>query len=71
MDGDGQHNPLFLADVVRPVAEGRLDMCIGSRFITKMCIRDSPLGLPAVIFNERGPPLSNYPRSRRIQRDDI
>ena len=35
MDGDGQHNPLFLADVVRPVAEGRLDMCIGSRFITK------------------------------------
>ena len=31
----------------------------------------SPLGLPAVIFNERGPPLSNYPRSRRIQRDDI
>ena len=30
MDGDGQHNPLFLADVVRPVAEGRLDMCIGS-----------------------------------------
>ncbi|WP_417346983.1 glycosyltransferase family 2 protein [Gemmiger sp.] len=35
MDGDGQHNPLFLADGVRPVAEGRLDMCIGSRFITK------------------------------------
>ena len=31
----------------------------------------SPLGLPAVIFNERGPPLSSYPRSRRIQRDDI
>lgn len=35
MDGDGQHNPLFLADVVRPWPRGRLDMCIGSRFITK------------------------------------
>ena len=35
MDGDGQHDPAFLADVVRPVAEGQLDLCIGSRFITK------------------------------------
>ncbi|MFQ8831906.1 MAG: hypothetical protein ACLR7U_02785 [Ruthenibacterium lactatiformans] len=41
MDGDGQHNPLFLADVVRPVAEGR-DMCIGSRFITKEGFQTSP-----------------------------
>ena len=31
----------------------------------------SPLGLPAVIFNERGTPLSSYPRLRRVQRDDI
>ena len=35
MDGDGQHDPNYLADVVQPVADGRLDMCIGSRFITK------------------------------------
>lgn len=35
MDGDGQHNPAFLPDVVGPVARGELDMCIGSRFITK------------------------------------
>lgn len=35
MDGDGQHNPRFLAELIRPVAEGELDMCIGSRFITK------------------------------------
>ena len=34
MDGDGQHNPLYLPDVIAPVAKGTLDMCIGSRFIT-------------------------------------
>ena len=33
MDGDGQHDPAYLEAVIAPVAEGRLDMCIGSRFI--------------------------------------
>lgn len=35
MDGDGQHDPQYLAGIVEPVANGELDMCIGSRFITK------------------------------------
>lgn len=35
MDGDGQHNPKYLADVIAPVANGQLDMCIGSRFLEK------------------------------------
>ncbi len=35
MDGDGQHDPAYLNDVIQPVAEGNLDMCIGSRFIMK------------------------------------
>ena len=35
MDGDGQHDPAYLMDVVLPVANGELDMCIGSRFITR------------------------------------
>ncbi len=35
MDGDGQHDPAFLQELLRPVAEGRLDMAIGSRFIQK------------------------------------
>lgn len=34
MDGDGQHDPAYLDAVIAPVAAGRLDMCIGSRFIT-------------------------------------
>ncbi|MEG0091193.1 MAG: glycosyltransferase family 2 protein, partial [Oscillospiraceae bacterium] len=35
MDGDGQHDPRYLADIIKPVQEGILDMAIGSRFITK------------------------------------
>lgn len=35
LDGDGQHDPAYLADVLKPVLEGELDMCVGSRFITK------------------------------------
>ena len=34
MDGDGQHDPAYLADLIAPVASGKLDMAIGSRFIT-------------------------------------
>lgn len=35
MDGDGQHDPKYLPDILRPVIEGECDLCIGSRFITK------------------------------------
>ncbi len=35
MDGDGQHNPKYLNDVIGPVARGECDMCVGSRFITR------------------------------------
>ncbi len=35
LDSDGQHDPIYLPDVIAPVASGELDMCIGSRFITR------------------------------------
>ena len=35
MDGDGQHDPKYLAKVIAPVAYGTFDMAIGSRFIEK------------------------------------
>jgi len=35
MDGDGQHDAKYLADIVNPVLNGEADMCIGSRFIEK------------------------------------
>ena len=35
MDGDGQHDPKYLAALLEPVMNGEADMAIGSRFITK------------------------------------
>ncbi|MBQ7816814.1 MAG: glycosyltransferase family 2 protein, partial [Oscillospiraceae bacterium] len=35
MDGDGQHDPKYLAKVIAPVESGQFDMAIGSRFIKK------------------------------------
>lgn len=35
MDGDGQHDPKYLAKVIAPVENGEFDMAIGSRFIEK------------------------------------
>ncbi|WP_040213618.1 glycosyltransferase family 2 protein [Clostridium polynesiense] len=34
VDGDGQHNPIYIKDVIREVKSG-YNMCIGSRFINK------------------------------------
>ncbi len=33
IDGDGQHDPAYAAELIQPVLEGRLDLCIGSRFM--------------------------------------
>ncbi len=33
VDGDGQHDALYLNHVVGPVIDGHADMCIGSRFL--------------------------------------
>lgn len=33
LDGDGQHDPRYLAELVRPILEQKLDLCIGSRFL--------------------------------------
>ncbi len=33
-DGDGQHNPAYIPDVVEPIIKGEADIVIGSRFVT-------------------------------------
>lgn len=35
MDGDGQHDPKFLKDMIQIISEGRAEAVIGSRFIKK------------------------------------
>lgn len=39
MDGDGQHDPAYLMEIVQPVLDGECDMCIGSRFVKKRASR--------------------------------
>ena len=35
IDGDGQHDPEYIADLIAPIIAGEADMTIGSRFIKK------------------------------------
>lgn len=35
VDGDGQHNPSYIQDLVRPIKDGRADLVIGSRYLKK------------------------------------
>ncbi|MBN1587637.1 MAG: glycosyltransferase family 2 protein [Candidatus Omnitrophica bacterium] len=35
IDGDAQHDPLYLASILEPVLSGELDLCIGSRFLNQ------------------------------------
>lgn len=42
MDGDGQHNPKYIQDVVAPIEAGEADIVIGSRFINADGFQSSP-----------------------------
>ncbi len=35
IDGDGQHDPAYIEELIRPIIEGKTDIAIGSRFIKK------------------------------------
>jgi len=34
-DGDGQHDPKYIPDLLAPISEGRADLSLGSRFLGK------------------------------------
>ena len=34
VDGDGQHNPAYIQDLIQPIIDGEADMVIGSRYLT-------------------------------------
>ncbi len=35
LDGDGQHDPAYIEDLVKPLLEGEADYTVGSRFLTR------------------------------------
>jgi glycosyltransferase involved in cell wall biosynthesis len=52
LDADGQHDPAFLEAVVGPVRRGEVDVCIGSRYVSRSGYR-APLArrLGMVLFS--------------------
>ena len=44
LDGDGQHDPAWLPQLVRPVADGEADMVKGNRFYDVENVRHMPAG---------------------------
>lgn len=43
LDGDGQHDPQFIAQLIQPILDCEADVCIGSRFIEKQGFQSSAL----------------------------
>lgn len=71
MDSDGQHEPEVLAEIVRPVAHGRADMAIGSRYLVdqgrgntprnRYVVRTSTIAiLEKLVGNRYTDPFSGY-----------
>lgn len=50
MDGDGQHDPAFINDIVQPILDGKADMVIGSRFIDNEGFQSSSMRRFGITF---------------------
>lgn len=50
IDGDGQHDTLYLNDVLRPLLEGKADIAIGSRFLKKEGFQSSGMRRVGINF---------------------
>lgn len=50
IDGDGQHDPIYIADMIRKMTEENADIVIGSRFITKEGFQSSTVRRAGINF---------------------
>jgi len=50
VDGDGQHNPVYIHNLMEPIIEGKVDMVIGSRFIKKTYYKPSLARKAGIVF---------------------
>lgn len=50
IDGDGQHDTMYLNDVLQPLLEGKADIAIGSRFIKKEGFQSSGMRRVGINF---------------------
>ncbi len=50
LDGDGQHDPRYLGDLIQPIQAGQADIVIGSRFLEKSGFQSSGLRRLGISF---------------------
>jgi glycosyltransferase involved in cell wall biosynthesis len=50
LDGDGQHDPNYLGELIRPIQAGQADIVIGSRFLKKSGFQSSGLRRLGISF---------------------
>lgn len=50
IDGDGQHDPKYIEELIKPILDGKADMTIGSRFIDKEGFQSSKLRRAGINF---------------------
>jgi len=50
IDGDGQHNPEYILDMLKYIKESQCDMVIGSRFITKEGFQSTYLRRKGIVY---------------------
>jgi glycosyltransferase involved in cell wall biosynthesis len=63
---DGQYDPAIIPDMVRPIAEGRADMVLGSRMLTPGGARSGGMPLWKRIANGFLTTLENWAMGRRF-----
>ena len=50
IDGDGQHDPAYIQQLIKPIEENRADYCVGSRFIEKEGFQSSGSRRAGIMF---------------------
>lgn len=50
MDGDGQHDPKYIENLIEPIKKGEADFVIGSRFIDKEGFQSSKMRRLGIVF---------------------
>ena len=53
MDGDGQHNPEYIRNIIEPIVKGEADSVVGSRFINNEGFQSSALRRFGIKFLSR------------------
>lgn len=53
IDGDGQHDPKYIKDIIAPIESGQADVVIGSRFLEKEGFQSSSMRRFGICFLRR------------------